>query len=437
MQPQILIIGAGKSASVLIQFLQKKAVQNNWYIVLADGNFELANQKWNNAQNGHTISFDIDDNVIRGKHIENATIVVSMLPATLHIKIAHDCLRLSKPLFTASYVDENMKAIAPLISDKKLLFLCEMGLDPGIDHMSAMELIHRIQKKGGTITSFKSHCGGLIAPESDNNPWHYKISWNPRNIILAGKSGAIFLQDGEKKELAYEQLFNMAPTIEFPDYGTLAYYPNRNSLSYIDTYSLNGIYNFVRTTLRHPEFCSGWNALIQLGLTSEEPLNFKGNETICEWFNNHLSENNLQTTYQQLLNENTTHSQLAFLGFEDATIIPSQHNESNATILQWILEQKWKLSPTDKDLVVMMHEIQYERHNKIHFVKSSLLLRGENTVKTAMAKTVGLPLALAVCAYLKGEINLIGLHIPTHPIIYEPILKALASEGIYFMESHS
>ena len=194
MNPQILVIGAGKSATVLIQYLQKKAVENNWYIVLADGNAAVANSKWNNAPNGHAVGIDIENKENRKALIEKATVVVSMLPPSLHFLVAQDCVHYGKPLFTASYVDDNMKSIAADIEQKKLLFLCEMGLDPGIDHMSAMELIHSIQDKGGKITGFKSHCGGIIAPESDNNPWHYKISWNANNIILAGKSGALYLE---------------------------------------------------------------------------------------------------------------------------------------------------------------------------------------------------------------------------------------------------
>ncbi len=435
MQPQILIIGAGKSATVLIQYLQQKAVENNWYIVLADGNLQVAEQKWNKAKNGHAIGFDIINDDLRAHYIQQANIVVSMLPAFLHSKVAQDCLSFSKPLFTASYVDDHMKALAPALQEKKLLFLCEMGLDPGIDHMSAMELIHRIQNKGGVITSFKSHCGGLIAPESDTNPWHYKISWNPRNIILAGKAGAVYLENGTIKKQDYATLFHQTPLVSIPSIGPLSYYPNRDSLTYINTYHLNGVKDFVRTTLRPADFCEGWNAMIQLGLTSETQLNLNGNETIQDWFDLHLKNENLLALYTILMQNETINKQIQFLGFDETKIIPAEYNSSNATILQWILEQKWKLGSTDIDMVVMMHEISYEQNNTIHEVKSSLVIKGKNAAETAMASTVGLPLAMGVCAYLKGEINLSGLHIPTHPNIYKPILKALAEVGIAFIET--
>lgn len=434
MSARILVLGAGKSATVLIQYLQKKAVENDWYIILADGNKALAESKWNNAKNGHAIGFDIENELERNKHIQASDLVVSMLPAFLHILVAKDCLTQNKPLFTASYVDENMKALEAEIKSKNLLFLCEMGLDPGIDHMSAMELIHRIQNNGGVITGFKSHCGGLIAPESDNNPWHYKISWNPKNIILAGKAGAIFLEDGNIKEVNYELLFHNAPTIFFPELGKLSYYPNRNSLSYIDTYSLNGVTDFVRTTIRHPHFCSGWDAIIQLGLTNETIIPRSENDTVKKWFLHHLHSNNLDAIYANMLQDTLLKTQLHFIGLEDDIIIPKAFN-TNASILQWLLEGKWVLSESDKDMVVMMHEISYILENEVHQVQSSLVLKGKNNEQTAMATTVGLPLAMSVCAYLKGEIKLTGLHIPIHPSIYTPILKSLAEEGISFVET--
>jgi saccharopine dehydrogenase (NADP+, L-glutamate forming) len=434
MQPQILIIGAGKSATVLIQYLQKKAVENNWYIILADHNLQVAEQKWNQANNGHAVGFDIEDASTRAMYIANANIVVSMLPAFLHYKVAIDCLRHSKPLFTASYLDENMKSMAKELEAKKILFLCEMGLDPGIDHMSAMELIHRIQKKGGIITSFKSHCGGLIAPESDDNPWHYKISWNPRNIILAGKAGAVYLEQGMVTEKQYAQLFSNTPILSIPQIGDLTFYPNRDSLSYIDTYSLKGVSNFVRTTLRHPDFCKGWNVIVQLGLTSEAVFESNGPTSVKTWFQNHINTNHLELLYDQYMQDDMIRTQFNYLGLNDEIDIPLSVNTCNASILQWILEQKWQLAAMDKDMVVMVHEITYTLHQQEHHIESSLVLKGEDHIHTAMAKTVGMPLALGVCAYLKGEITISGLHIPTHPEIYTPILQALAKEGIQFKE---
>jgi saccharopine dehydrogenase (NADP+, L-glutamate forming) len=434
MGPSILIIGAGKSATVLIQYLQQKAVENDWYIVLADGDAETAKNKWNNAPNGTALGVDIENELDRQNLVQKADIVVSMLPAHLHFLVAKDCLHFEKPLFTASYVDDNMRSIAAEIESKQLLFLCEMGLDPGIDHMSAMAIIDEIHAKGGKITSFKSHCGGLVAPESDDNPWHYKISWNPRNIILAGKAGAIYLENGATVNKDYGQIFDQTPIVDVAEVGPLAYYPNRNSLSYIDTYQLHGVKDFVRTTLRYPAFCTGWNAIVQLQLTDETVITIAPNTTVKNWFDQHIQSKGLGDQLAKCMQDPALKQQLEFIGLYENTLIPAQFN-SNATILQWLLEGKWKLADTDKDLVVMLHEIEYSIGNRPFKIDSSMVLTGDDAIHTAMAKTVGLPLAMGVCAYLKGEIKMTGLHIPMDARIYQPILKSLAQEGIVFQET--
>ena len=434
MAQTILIIGAGKSATVLIQYLQQKAVENDWYILLADGDEATAKNKWNNAPNGTALGINIENEIDRQNLVQKADIVVSMLPAQLHFLVAKDCLHFEKPLFTASYVDDNMRSIASEIESKQLLFLCEMGLDPGIDHMSAMAIIDEIHEKGGKITSFKSHCGGLIAPESDNNPWHYKISWNPRNIILAGKAGAIYLEDGATVTKPYPEMFDQTPIVNVPGIGDLAYYPNRNSLSYIDTYQLLDVKNFVRTTLRYPAFCRGWNAIVQLHLTDESVINLAPNTTIKNWFEDHIKQNGLEQVLTKFNQDPQIKEQLEFIGLYESTSIPTHFN-SNASILQWLLEDKWKLAATDKDLVVMLHEIEYSIGDRQFKLDSSMVLKGEDAMNTAMATTVGLPLAMGVCAYLKGAIQMTGLQIPIDARIYQPILKSLAEEGIVFEET--
>ena len=434
MSQTILIIGAGKSATVLIQYLQQKAVENDWYILLADGDEAIAKNKWNNAPNGTALGIDIENNLDRQNLVQKADIVVSMMPAQLHFLVAKDCLQFGKPLFTASYVDDNMRSIASEIEAKQLLFLCEMGLDPGIDHMSAMAIIDEIHQKGGKITSFKSHCGGLVAPESDDNPWHYKISWNPRNIILAGKAGAIYLENGATISKDYSTIFEQAPVVDLPGIGHLAFYPNRNSLSYIDTYHLHGVKDFVRTTLRYPAFCIGWNAIVQLHLTDETVIDLAPNTTVKNWFESHIQQKGLEQILEKFTQDPAIKVQLEFIGLYEPTPIPSQFN-SNASILQWLLEGKWKLTATDKDLVVMLHEIEYSIGTRQFKLDSSMVLTGEDAINTAMATTVGLPLAMGVCAYLKGEIKMTGLHIPIDARIYQPILKSLAEEGIVFEET--
>ena len=274
----------------------------------------------------------------------------------------------------------------------------------------------------------------MIAPESDDNPWHYKISWNPRNIILAGKAGAIYVENGATVTKNYPEIFDQAPLVQLPGIGNLAYYPNRNSLSYIDTYQLPNVKDFVRTTLRYPAFCNAWNAIVQLHLTDETVIELAPNTAVQNWFNTHIQQNGLEQVLTKFNQDAAIKEQLEFIGLYESTSIPAQFN-SNASILQWLLEDKWKLADTDKDLVVMLHEIEYSIGDRRFKLDSSMAFTGDDAINTAMATTVGLPLAMGVCAYLKGEIQMTGLHIPIDARIYQPILKCLAEEGIIFEET--
>ena len=284
----ILLFGAGKSATVLIDYLIKTVTENNWNFIVADSNELLLKEKVTINKNVSTVVLDIEDKAIRQQLVAKTDVVISMMPPHLHYLIAQDCLEQNKHLLTASYVDEKIKEHATSIKEKGLLFLCEMGLDPGIDHMSAMHIIHNIKEKGGKINSFKSHCGGLVAPESDDNPWHYKISWNPRNVVLAGKAGAIYKHKNTISKLSYEELFNNNELITTDTDNVYAYYLNRDSLSYIDLYELQEASTFMRTTLRHPEFCLGWKNIIALKLTDEEKVYDTTNMSIANFFKIHF-----------------------------------------------------------------------------------------------------------------------------------------------------
>ncbi|HXL55138.1 MAG TPA: saccharopine dehydrogenase C-terminal domain-containing protein, partial [Chitinophagaceae bacterium] len=299
----IVLFGAGKSATVLIEYLKQLATENIWAVTVADSNLELAQSKVGEHALAKAVPVNIENADERKEWIAEADVVISLMPPHLHYLLALDCIELNKHLLTASYVDEQIKKLQPEIAKRNLLFLCEMGLDPGIDHMSAMQLFHRIKDKGGTITSFKSHCGGLVAPESDDNPWHYKISWNPRNIVLAGKAGAVYKENGKEVHLPYEELFNAEKVLTVPDVDMFAYYPNRDSLSYISLYDLHGVNTFMRTTLRHPEFCFGWKNIIDLKLTDEEKIYHTDGLTFAGFFKQHFEKhgfgewlNNMLTT---------------------------------------------------------------------------------------------------------------------------------------------
>ena len=431
---KIVLFGAGKSSGVLIDYLIHEAEESNWEIFVADANAELIEQKTKNRPRSSSIELNITDDVKRKSLIRDADIVISMMPPALHILIAHDCIEFGKSLLTASYADESIIALNEQAKAKGLLFLCEMGLDPGIDHMSAMQLLDDIKNKGAKITSFKSHCGGLVAPESDDNPWHYKISWNPRNVVLAGKAGAIYKEMGKVIEDRYEELFNKNHFIVLEQDGqlTFSYYPNRNSLPYIDLYGLNEADTFVRTTLRHPDFMKGWNQLIQLKLTDETTNFHSDGKSLKDFFHQYLNVQEITTKYSPLFI-----TQLEFLGLNDTETIINKGICSAADVLQLALEKKLELKNIDKDMIVMLHEIEYEINQQTHSVKSSLLVKGDDQVHTAMAKTVGLPLGIAAKFILNKTITSIGVQIPVHKEIYEPVLNELKKIGIEFKEIFS
>lgn len=298
---QILLFGAGKSATVLIEYLLQQAAIENWHITVVDAVLEIVQQKTGHSPMTTAASFDIKNDAERATYIQEADIVLSMMPPALHLLIAKDCVKYKKNLLTASYIDEEMRLLQKDIEDNGLLFLCEMGLDPGIDHMSAKKLIDSIEQNGSIITSFKSHCGGLVAPESDDNPWHYKISWNPRNVITAGKSGAIYKEKDIVQRLAYKQIFEEQRYVSVPNYGELCWYPNRNSLSYLDIYGLKHCHTFIRTTLRHPDFISGWKNIIELKLTDEKSVFDSDDKTLMQFFKVHMEANGFSSWLQDKL----------------------------------------------------------------------------------------------------------------------------------------
>ena len=292
--------------------------------------------------------------------------------------------------------------------------------------MSAMQLIHQIQNNGGEITSFQSHCGGLVAPESDDNPWHYKISWNPRNIVLAGKAGAVYKEDGIEKKLAYEDLFSSNKKVSIPNFGEYAWYANRDSVSYAELYDLERAQTFIRTTLRHPAFCFGWKHIIDLKLTDEATFYDTDGLSIAAFFR----ERNIT---ESTINDDLFLQQLLYLGLKEETLI-NRGKCSIADVLQFLLERKLTLQPTDKDLVLMLHEIEYMHNGKQCKTKSCLAVKGDDNIHTAMAKTVGLPLGIAATLLLQNQIRETGLHIPIVPSVYQPVLKELAQQGISFAE---
>lgn len=438
MQKHILLFGAGKSASVLIDYLKQVCEQENWQATIVDFDKKVVEEKVGNHILVKAQQLNISNEVeARNNLIAHADIVVSLLPPNLHYTIALDCLRLHKNLLTASYVDEQIQKHSQEIYKNGLLFLYEMGLDPGIDHLSAMQLIDNLKSKGAEITSFKSHCGGLVAPESNNNPWGYKISWNPKNVVMAGSAGALYQEKGSMVKLQNaHEVFKIEHSLSVNHHEEYGFYPNRDSLSYMETYGLQNINTFIRTTLRHKGFIEGWFAVLQLKLTDTSLVYDTTNLSLANFFKQHFASQQMhhwQQWIQQL--PKLQQEQLLFLGLYDEETLINKGNCNAADVLQFIMEKKWMLQPHDKDMVVMVHEIEYTYKHQKNKTISYLKALGESNTRTAMAKTVGLPLGIAATLILKGHLKDVGLQIPTKPIYYNAILPILEQHQIYFVES--
>lgn len=437
---KILVIGAGLSSSYLIKYLLANAKNENWMVTVADQNIALAKQKIGKSKQGIALVFNINIKKEREDAIKNADLVVSLLPPTLHIIAAQDCITFKKNLVTASYVTPAMQNLHDDALKAGVLFLNEIGLDPGIDHLSAMELIHKIKKNGGEVTSFKSFCGGLVAPEFDNNPWNYKFTWNPRNVVLAGQATAQYLENSLIKFIPPNRIFEQTETVNITNYGAFESYANRDSLSYIVPYGLQNANTVLRGTLRKKGFSQSWNLLVKLGLT-DDSFNIHNSATLTyrnlvASFLIGANNKNVEDSFCSFLNISKTSKdfkRVKWLGLftnEDIGI----ENATPAQILQHLLQQKWFLEKTDLDMIVMKHEIEYILNNKKHKVNSSLIVKGEDKTYTAMAKTVGLPMAIACKLILQNKIKAKGVCLPITEEFYKPILTELNKFGVKFIE---
>ena len=438
----ILILGAGRSASSLISYLQNKSESENLHLTIADISLELAQRKTNNHKQSTAIALDIFDENQRKKAIEKADIVVSMLPAHLHIEIAKDCIVFKKNMVTASYISHAMQELDAAAKENNLIFMNEIGLDPGIDHMSAMKVIDEILDKGGKMILFESFCGGLVAPESDNNLWNYKFTWAPRNVVLAGQGGAAkFIQEGTYKYIPYHKLFRRTEFMEVEGFGRFEGYANRDSLKYRSIYGLEDILTLYRGTLRRVGFSKAWNMFVQLGMTDDTYImDDSENMSYRQFTNSFLPYHPTDSVEIKLrLNlkidqDDVVWEKLMELDIFNPNKIVGLKNASPAQVLEKILTDKWKLQPEDKDMIVMYHKFGYEINGVKKQIDSKMVCIGDDQTYTAMAKTVGLPVAMATLQILNGNIKTPGVLLPIRKEVYLPILKELEELGIIFNE---
>jgi len=439
---QILIIGAGKSTSVLISYLLNKSETENLFLTIGDIDIENAKKLCQNHERCKAIVLDVFNKESRESAIKDADIVISMLPARFHIEAAKDCIKYKKSLVTASYVSKEMKALDKEVKENGLVFMNEIGVDPGIDHMSAMKVIDSIRDKGGKMILFESFTGGLVAPESDTNLWNYKFTWNPRNVVVAGQGGvAEFIQEGKYKYIPYHRLFRRTEFLEVEGHGKFEGYANRNSLDYRSIYGLEDILTLYRGTIRRVGFSKAWNMFVQLGLTDDTyTMQDTMDMSYRDFINSFLPYSPTNTVELKLRhNLKIDQDDIMWEKLEELDLFNKDkkiglENATPAQALQKILSDKWTLAEDDKDMIVMYHKFGYELNGEKKQIDSTMVLIGEDQTRTAMAKTVGLPVAIATLAILNKKITTPGVQIPITKEVYTPILEELESFGIVFKE---
>ena len=435
----ILLLGAGRSASTLIDYLLKLSKEKTWSLAIGDVDPELAIKK---AQGqARAFKFDASDEEQLLDEIGKSDLVISMLPARFHQVVADACLAEGKHLVTASYVTQEMRDMDDEVKEKGLVFLNECGLDPGIDHMSAMAVIDRIRANNYELIGFESFTGGLLAPNTNDNPWQYKFTWNPRNVVMAGQGYVKFIQHGRYKYIPYQRLFRRTEVVYIPGYGYFEGYANRDSLIYLDVYNLRGIKTLYRGTLRRPGYCKAWDVFVQLGATDDSyKLEDVEAMTHRQFINTFLLFNPIDSIelklayYLNLAMESEEMHKLKWLGMFSDELVGLKEG-TPAQILEHILKKKWTLTEKDNDMIVMWHKFNYiDGTGKEIEEHSTMVSTGEDPIHTAMSKTVGLPLGIATKLILEGKITTTGVQIPIHKEIYEPILSELKEFGFDFNE---
>lgn len=439
---KILVIGSGKSSPYLIKYFLDKSESENLNITIGDINIEHAKKLIGNNENAQVIVLDVFDQQSRSNAIKDADIVVSMLPARFHIEVAKDCIAYKKNMVTASYINTEMQALDDAAKANGLIFMNEIGVDPGIDHISAMQVINRIRDKGGQLILFESFTGGLVAPESDDNLWNYKFTWNPRNVVVAGQGGAAkFLQEGKYKYIPYNRLFRRTEFLDVEGYGRFEVYANRDSLKYQNAYGLNHIKTLYRGTMRRVGFSRAWNIFVQLGMTDDSyTINDSDNMSYRDFVNAFLPYSPTDSVELKLRHSlKIDQDDIVWEKLQELDIFSSKKKvglkkATPAQILQKILMDTWTLKQEDKDMIVMYHKFGYELNGKTLQIDSTMVTIGQDQTYTAMAKTVGLPVAMATLVILNGKIKTPGVQIPITKEIYTPILKELKEYGIFFSE---
>jgi saccharopine dehydrogenase-like NADP-dependent oxidoreductase len=442
---QILVLGAGQSSPYLISHLLQQAEQEGWFVTVGDLSLDLARRRVADHPRGNAIRFDVEDATLRSAEIQKADVVVNMLAPAFQNLIAWDCVNQGRHMVSASYREKTVRHLDMDAKRRGVLLLCEMGLDPGIDHMSALRLIRRLRADGGRVTVFRSYGAGLPVPYQPHNPLRYVITWNPRNVVMAGSEGAQYMEDGRIKLVPHHQVFHHTWSVDVEGMGQLEAYPNRDSLSYMQSFGLEKVHTMIRGTLRYPGWSETWAQIVRLGLPNENlripGLSERSYRDVVEMFLPlNVTGPRIEQRIARFLNISPTGrimENLRWLGLlsEERT---GCEGSTAAEMMVDLLKKRLPLGPDSKDVVVVVHEAEVEypqdEGRAPQRVTSTLVAESDLPGYTAMSKAVGLPAAIAVRMLLRGELPLTGSYIPTHPSIYEPVLEELDRHRLSFNE---
>ncbi|MEO0077946.1 MAG: saccharopine dehydrogenase C-terminal domain-containing protein, partial [candidate division WOR-3 bacterium] len=414
-----LVLGAGLVSRPMVSYLLSLPDFEVW---VGTRTVAKAEELVGRHPRGKAIPLLVDDEAVLDRFVAQTDIVVSLLPYTYHVKVAGLCLKHRRPLVTTSYVSDAMRRLDQEARAAGVLLLNEIGLDPGIDHMSAMRVIHLVQQAGGRVTSFMSYCGGLPAPEANDNPLGYKFSWSPKGVVMAGRNDARYLKDGKEVFVPGNALFGHRWPLKVADGYEFEAYPNRNSLPYIELYGLTGISTMLRGTLRNFGWCETMKAIADLGILKDETVRTGlANMTYAQWFSEYAEGRGGAARKLGLPEEDAVLERLAWLGLFDNRPIGIDQG-SNLDILARAMLEKMAYKPGERDMIVLHHEFVAEYPDRPREkLYSTLIDFGVPNGDSAMARTVSLPAAIAVRMILEGRLNLTGVHIPVLPEIYEPV----------------
>jgi saccharopine dehydrogenase-like NADP-dependent oxidoreductase len=433
---KILILGAGMVSRPIVKYLLD---QPDYYVKMASRTVGKADAIIDSHERGESEQFNVSDDKHLEKLVSEADVTVSLLPYEFHVKVANFCIKHKKHLITTSYVSDNMKNLDEKAKNAGVLLLNECGLDPGIDHMSAMRIIHDVESKGGKVISFRSTTGALPSHEANTNPFGYKFSWSPRGVLLASRNPSRWLQDGQFISYPGEQLFENYKIEDVPGVGSFENYPNRNSVPYKEIYGLKDAKTVYRGTFRNTGWCETMRYIVALGWLDDKPLtNFSGKtygDLTRHLIKSESSENLAKKTaaFLGLKPYSAVIKRLEWLGLFGDEKLPLD-KDNPLDYLNVLTLKKMSLGKDEKDMIVMHHEFIADYGRKKEYITSTLVDYGIPNDDSAVARTVALPAAIAVKMLLEKKIKLTGVHIPVVPDIYNPILDELESMNIKFVE---